>query len=275
MAVIRPLTNTYHNTGSSMAMEFSDLSTKTLYNVAEEDECDLVRYNPPLSPHMMAHGQIMPSISGPMKEVDEVVEYYPPVEHMPLPQSRVIPQQRVITDHLLLQYNSDFIIPELNDMDMIIPPSPVGGGEGFGGRSGSSHGRPVYHQAHLIQQHAVLPLQLDLGSFDDEEHTSHLEMEEEEEIEEDVEVENEQFGLLHGYIYDNALIHEEEEDDDLVQLKLAMENSMALMPPSPFRDTASMGSPFHNASPVSESILCAPPNYASVILKDYTQSSTL
>eukprot|EP00063_Salmo_salar_P077744 XP_014052579.1 PREDICTED: metabotropic glutamate receptor 1-like isoform X2 [Salmo salar] len=283
MAVIRPLTNTYHNTGSSMAMEFSDLSTKTLYNVAEEDESDLVRYNPPLSPHMMAHGQIMPTAGGPMKEVDEEgVEYYPPVEHMPLhlPQSRVIPQQRVIMDHLQLQevvgkYNSDFIIPELNDMDMIIPPSPVGGGEGFGGRSGSSHGRPVYHQAHLIQQHAVLPLQLDLGSFDDEEHTSHLEMEEEEEIEEDVEVENEQFGLLHGYMYDNALIHEEEEDDDLVQLKLAMENSMALMPPSPFRDTASMGSPFHNASPVSESILCAPPNYASVILKDYTQSSTL
>uniref|UniRef100_A0A674C2K2 Metabotropic glutamate receptor 1 n=1 Tax=Salmo trutta TaxID=8032 RepID=A0A674C2K2_SALTR len=239
MAVIRPLTNTYHNTGSSMAMEFSDLSTKTLYNVAEEDESDLVRYNPPLSPHMMAHGQIMPTTGGPMKEVDEEgVEYYPPVEHMPLhlPQSRVIPQQRVIMDHLQLQevvgkYNSDFIIPELNDMDMIIPTSP---------------------------------------------HTSHLEMEEEEEeIEEDVEVENEQFGLLHGYMYDNALIHEEEEDDDLIQLKLAMENSMALMPPSPFRDTASMGSPFHNASPVSESILCTPPNYASVILKDYTQSSTL
>uniref|UniRef100_A0A674C1K5 Metabotropic glutamate receptor 1 n=1 Tax=Salmo trutta TaxID=8032 RepID=A0A674C1K5_SALTR len=234
MAVIRPLTNTYHNTGSSMAMEFSDLSTKTLYNVAEEDESDLVRYNPPLSPHMMAHGQIMPTTGGPMKEVDEEgVEYYPPVEHMPLhlPQSRVIPQQRVIMDHLQLQevvgkYNSDFIIPD-------------------------SHGRPVYHQAHLIQQHAVLPLQLDL------------------------EVENEQFGLLHGYMYDNALIHEEEEDDDLIQLKLAMENSMALMPPSPFRDTASMGSPFHNASPVSESILCTPPNYASVILKDYTQSSTL
>uniref|UniRef100_A0A8C8LWI2 Metabotropic glutamate receptor 1 n=1 Tax=Oncorhynchus tshawytscha TaxID=74940 RepID=A0A8C8LWI2_ONCTS len=230
MAVIRPLTNTYHNTGSSMAMEFSDLSTKTLYNVAEEDESDLVRYNPPLSPHMMAHGQIMPTTGGPMKEVDEeVVEYYPPVEHMPphLPQSRVIPQQRVIMDHLQLQevvgkYNSDFIIPE-----------------------------PVYHQAHLIQQHAVLPLQLDLV------------------------VENERFGLLHGYMYDNALIHEEEEDDDLVQLKLATENSLALMPPSPFRDTASMGSPFHNASPVSESILCTPPNYASVILKDYTQSSTL
>uniref|UniRef100_A0A4W5PDZ8 Glutamate metabotropic receptor 1 n=1 Tax=Hucho hucho TaxID=62062 RepID=A0A4W5PDZ8_9TELE len=248
MAVIRPLTNTYHNTGSSMAMEFSDLSTKTLYNVAEEDESDLVRYNPPLSPHMMAHGQIMPTTGGLMKEVDkEVVEYYPPVEHMPLhlPQSRVIPQQRVIVDHLQLQevvgkYNSDFIIPELNDVDMIIPPSPVGGGEGFGGRSVSSHGRPVYHQAHLIQQHAVLPLQLHPGPFDDEEHTSHLEMEEEEDVE----------------------------------IKLAMENSMALMPPSPFRDTASMGSPFHNASPVSESILCTPPNYASVILKDYTQSSS-
>ncbi|CAB1335547.1 unnamed protein product [Coregonus sp. 'balchen'] len=195
MAVIRPLTSTYHNTGSNMAMEFSDLSTKTLYNVAEEDECDPVRYNPPLSPHLMAHGQIIPSIGGPMKEVDEVVEYYPPVEHMPLPQSRVIPQQRVITDHLLLQHNRDFIISELNDMDMISLPSPGpmagGGGGGFGGRSGS-----------------------------------------------------------------------------------AVEDSMALMPPSPFRDTVSTGSPFHNASPVAESILCTPPNYASVILKDYKQSSS-
>uniref|UniRef100_A0A4W5RP08 Metabotropic glutamate receptor 1 n=1 Tax=Hucho hucho TaxID=62062 RepID=A0A4W5RP08_9TELE len=245
MAVIRPLTNTYHNTGSSMAMEFSDLSTKTLYNVAEEDECDLVRYNPPLSPHMMAHGQIMPSIGGPMKKVDEGVEYYPPVEHMPLPQSRVIPQQRVITDHLLLQYNSDFIIPELNDMDMISLPGPG-------------------------PMEPTSPLEME-----EEEEIEEEEIEEEQEIEEEeeVEVENEQFGLLHGYMYDNALIHEEEEDD-VVQIKSAMEDSMALMPPSPFRDTASMGSPFHNASPVSESILCTPPNYASVILKDYKESSS-
>lgn len=239
MAVIKPLTNTYQNT----ALEFTDLSTKTLYNVTEEDESDPIRYNPPATPPMMAHGQ-MPAL-GPLKDVGEEVELYNP-EH--LQENSIIPQQ-VIMDHLeggeVVRFNSD--IPELNDM--ISMPEAVSGG------------MPVYHQAHLIQQHQVLPMQLD--PFDEEPHSP---LEEEE-------MENEQFGLLHGYMYDNAQIHDEEE---LVQVKLAMEESLALMPPSPFRDcTGPAVSPFPN-SPVSESILCTPPNvtYAAVILRDYKQSSS-
>lgn len=241
MAVIKPLTNTYQN----RALEFSDLSTKTLYNVAEEeDESDPVRYNPPVTPPMMAHGQI--PACGLAKDVHEEVELYTP-EH--LQPNRNIPQH-VIMDHLqekmvVRKFNSD--IPELNDM--ISMPEAVSGG------------MPVYHQAHLIQQDPVLPVHLD--PFD-EEPTSPLQEEE---------MENEQFGLLHGYMYNNAQIHDEE---DLVEVKLAMEDSLALMPPSPFRDCA--GPPvrrFPN-SPVSESILCTPPNvtYASVILRDFKQSSS-
>lgn len=242
MAVIKPLTNTYQNT----ALEFSDLSTKTLYNVAEEDESDPVRYNHPATPPMMAHGQ-MPAC-GLIKDVgeEEEVELYTPE----LMQKNSIIPQHIIMDHLqeevvVNKFNSD--IPELNDM--ISMPEAVSGG------------MPVYHQAHLIQQDPVLPMHLD--PFDEEPASP---------LEED-EMENEQFGLLHGYMYNNAQIHDEE---DLVEVKLAMEDSLALMPPSPFRDCACPPvSPFPN-SPVSESILCTPPNvtYASVILKDYKQSSS-
>lgn len=238
MAVIKPLTNTYQNRG----LEFSDLSTKTLYNVAEEDESDPIRYNPPVTPPMMPHGQIPCGLT---KDVEEVELYTP--HHV---QPNCILPQNIIMDHLqekamVCKFNSD--IPELNDM--ISMPEAVSGG------------MPVYHQAHLIQQDPVLPLQLDPFN---EEPTSPLEEEE---------MENEQFGLLHGYMYNNAQIHEEE---DLVAVKLAMEDSLALMPPSPFRDCAAPPvSPFPN-SPVSESILCSPTNvtYASVILRDFKQSSS-
>uniref|UniRef100_A0A0F8AFS7 Metabotropic glutamate receptor 5 n=1 Tax=Larimichthys crocea TaxID=215358 RepID=A0A0F8AFS7_LARCR len=242
MAVIKPLTNTYQN----RALEFSDLSTKTLYNVAEEDESDPVRYNPPVTPPMMAHGQI--PACGLIKDVDEEVDAYTP-EH--LQPNSIIPQH-IIMDHVkgdmvvTRKFSSD--VPELKDM--ISMPEAVSGG------------MPVYHQAHLIQQDPVLPAHLD--PFD-EEPTSPLD---EEEMEE-----NEQFGLLHGYMYNNAQIHDEE---DLVEVKLAMEDSLALMPPSPFRDCSGTPvSPFPN-SPVSESILCSPPNvtYASVILRDFKQSSS-
>ncbi|XP_030629139.1 metabotropic glutamate receptor 1b [Chanos chanos] len=237
MAVIKPLTNTYHDTG----MDFSDLSTKTLYNVAEEDEGDQVRYNTPCSPQLMAHRQS--PVSEPMKEVGPDLEYYPPEQH--LPQNSVL-SKHVIVDPLqevVGNYNSN--MPELNDIISL--------------QSTENMVRPMY-QPHMIQPQQVLPLELDPYQ---EEPTSPLEEEE---------VESEQFGLLHGYMYDNAQIHDEEE---LVQIKMAMEDSMALMPPSPFRDSVGSGSPIPN-SPVSESILCTPPSvtYASVILRDYKQSSS-
>lgn len=236
---MEPLTNAYQN----RAVEFSDLSTKTLYNVAEEDESEPVRYNPPATPPMMAHGQI--PACGLMK--DEEVELYAPENLHP----NSIAAQQVVVGHLQgeMVVNRIFSnnIPELTDM--ISMPEAV------------SSGMPVYHQAHLIQQEPVLPQNLD--QFDEEPAFP---------PEEEVEA-SEQFGLLHGYVYSNAQVRDE---DDLAEAKLAMEGSLALMPPSPFRDSAgSPASPFPN-SPVSESILCSPPNvtYASVILSDFKQSSS-
>lgn len=236
MAVIRPLTNTYHDTG----MEFSDLSTKTLYNVTEEDESDLIRYNPPVSPHLTnskKSSQIQSSVFEPVKERD-TKELHTPKQH----HSSVFPQQ-VIADHfqeVVAKLNSS-----MSDLDDIItfsqPDSAV-----------------------------MLPYQ----PLNEKPKLSHyandpdpLEMEE-------LEVDSEQFELLHGYMYGNAQIHD---DDELEQMKLAMEDTLALMPPSPFRDSAGSVGPIPN-SPLSESILCTPPSvmYASVIFEDYKQSfSTL
>lgn len=205
MAVIKPLTNTYQNT----ALEFSDLSTKTLYNVAEEDEGDPVRYSPP----MVALGQ-MPAC-GLIKEVgEEEVELYSP-EHL----QKNIPQRA-----------EEVVVAAL------------------------SGGVPVYHQAHLLQRD---PFAEEPASPSEEE------------------LESERFGLLQGYMFNNAQIHNNEEEE-LAEARSAMEDSLALMPPSPFRDHCGPPTrPFPN-SPVSESILCSPPHvtYATVILKDFKQSSS-
>ncbi|MGH0148481.1 UNVERIFIED_CONTAM: hypothetical protein FKN15_013516 [Acipenser sinensis] len=226
-AVIKPLTKSYQN----KSLNFSDMSTKTLYNVAEEDESDPVRYTRPNSPSMMVHRQI-PSMGSP-KEGEQPQLYTP--EHM---QNSFLPQQ-VIMDQLVSKYTTS--IPDLNSM--ITLPGP---GNGV---------RPIY-QPHLMQQ--VFPLQMTTFS---EQPVSPVE-----------EVESEQFNLIHGYMYDNTEIHEEEE---LVQSKLTLDDSPALTPPSPFRDSMGSGSSIPS-SPMSESVLCTPPNvtYAAVILRDYKQSSS-
>uniref|UniRef100_A0A8C1T036 Metabotropic glutamate receptor 1 n=1 Tax=Cyprinus carpio TaxID=7962 RepID=A0A8C1T036_CYPCA len=232
-AVIKPLTNTYNSPG----MEFSDLSTKTLYNVAEEDEGDPIRYNPSGSPPLMALRQS--PVNKPMKEAGANMTFYTPEQYVPRKNS-VLPQHG-IADQEALEFNSS-----MPDLDEIISlPEP-----------GDEVISPLKPQ--ILHPHPILPMQL--GAYPDESFSP---------LEED---ENEQFGLLHGYMYDNAQIHDEE---DLVQIKMAVEDSMALMPPSPFRDSLGSGSPVPN-SPVSESILCTPPSvtYASVILRDYKQSSS-
>lgn len=237
-AVIKPLTNTYHDTG----LEFSDLSTKTLYNVAEEDEGEPVRYNPPASPHLIAH-RYSPD-SEPLKKMCTKQEFYTPEQH--LPQQTVLPQQ-VIADHL--QDDTNKLNSSMTDLDDIISLTEPESGI-----------MPPYRHL-ILQTQQVSPMQLSPYS-----KKADILLEEEEEVE------NEQFGLLHGYMYNNAQIHD---DEELVQIKLAMEDSLALMPPSPFRDLAGSGNPIPN-SPVSENILCTPPNvtYASVILRDYKQSSS-
>ncbi|MCI4382585.1 hypothetical protein PGIGA_G00016430 [Pangasianodon gigas] len=236
-AVIKPLTNTYHDTG----LEFTDLSTKTLYNVAEEDEGEPVRYNPPISPPLTAH-RYSPG-SEPVKETSTNQEFYTPEQH--LPQKSVLPQQ-VIADHF--QDVPAKLNSSMSDLDDIISlPEPESGV------------MPPYRPL-ILQTQQVSPMQL--SPYSKKPDT----------LLEEEELENEQFGLLHGYMYNNAQIHD---DEELVQIKLAVEDSLALMPPSPFRDLVGSGNPIPN-SPVSESILCTPPNvtYASVILRDYKQSSS-
>lgn len=237
-AVIKPLTNTYHDTG----LEFSDLSTKTLYNVAEEDEGEPVRYNPPVSPALVAH-RYSPGRE-PVNEMNTKQEFYTPEQH--LPQKCVLPQL-VTADHfqdMTAKLNSS--MPDLDDIISLAEPE--------------SRVAPPYPPL-ILQTQQVSPMQQ--RSYSEKSDTL---------LEEEEDVENEQFGLLHGYMYNNAQIHD---DEELVQIKQAMEDSLALMPPSPFRDLAGSGNPIPN-SPVSESILCSPPNvtYASVILKDYKQSSS-
>ncbi|EDL03523.1 glutamate receptor, metabotropic 1 [Mus musculus] len=90
---------------------------------------------------------------------------------------------------------------------------------------------------------------------------------------------SERFKLLQEFVYEREGNTEEddlEEEEDLpAASKLTPEDSPALTPPSPFRDSVASGSSVPS-SPVSESVLCTPPNvtYASVILRDYKQSSS-
>ncbi|CAL8293062.1 unnamed protein product [Arctogadus glacialis] len=251
-AVIRPLTNAYHSAG----LELSELSTKTLYNVAEEDESlETLRYHPPDAPPptMTPSGQAAPGA--------QAVPLYARERLTPQPQPGLLPQ------HLLPQHPLRARVQE---------EEPAEGG-----------GVPVYLQAPHGQGFPAP------GGLYGGEGASAIVQEEEEE-----EVDNEQLGLLRGYVYNNAQVHEQEEegdaggeeykyeeeeeeedeDDEVAQLKLAIEagSSMALMPPSPFRDcVAPPKSPFPD-SPVSESVLCTPTNvpYATVILRDYKQTSS-
>ncbi|XP_048830637.1 metabotropic glutamate receptor 1b isoform X1 [Brienomyrus brachyistius] len=227
-AVIKPLTKASHNTG----LNFSDLSTKTLYNVAEEDEGDPIRYNPPSSPPMM----IERPPSGPTKEPEGLQMYM--TQHLQnlLPQQVDIEQLQEMVD----KFNAN--IPDLSDLINLEGPD-----DGV---------RPVF-PPHVVQQQVLSqPIAVfgDLAASPEEE------------------VESEHFNLILGYMGDDVTVHEEEE---MAQAKIAIEESPALTPPTPFKDLMESGTPFNN-SPVSESILCTPPSvtYASIILRDYKQSSS-
>ncbi|TMS12582.1 Metabotropic glutamate receptor 1 [Larimichthys crocea] len=90
--------------------------------------------------------------------------------------------------------------------------------------------------------------------------------------------EDEQLDLLHSYIYDAKEEGEGEEDgegEDLTQNKPTLEDSLALSPPSPFRDSVCSGESISD-SPVMESMLSSPLSsvYTSNILRDYAHSSS-
>ncbi len=89
--------------------------------------------------------------------------------------------------------------------------------------------------------------------------------------------EDEELDLLHSYIYDAKDEGEGEdgEGEDLTQNKPTLEDSLALSPPSPFRDSVCSGESV-SSSPVMESMLGSPPSsvYTSDILRDFAHSSS-
>lgn len=89
--------------------------------------------------------------------------------------------------------------------------------------------------------------------------------------------EDEELDLLHSYIYDAKDEGEGEdgEDEDLTQSKPTLEDSLALSPPSPFRDSVCSGESL-SGSPIIESMLGSPPSsvYTSNILRDFAHSSS-
>uniref|UniRef100_A0A4W3HT09 Metabotropic glutamate receptor 1 n=1 Tax=Callorhinchus milii TaxID=7868 RepID=A0A4W3HT09_CALMI len=231
-AVIKPLTKPYQS--QIKTLNFSDVSSKTLYNVVEEDENDPLRLDIPNSPEIML--QRRAASASQLKEMEDS-HLFASDDQM----QKDVSSQRSIIDQfhgVVNQFSAN--IPDVNSV--ITVPVP---GNGV---------KPLY-QSHLLHQQ-VLPLQM--TTFGHEPVSP-------------VEEESERFNLIHEFIYDTT----EHQVEEPVMSKLTLEDSPALTPPSPFRDSVASGSSVPS-SPVSESVLCTPPNvtYASVILSDYKQSSS-
>lgn len=87
--------------------------------------------------------------------------------------------------------------------------------------------------------------------------------------------EDEELDLLHHYIYDAKEEGKDKEGKDLTQNKATLEDSLALSPPSPFRDSVCSGESV-SSSPIDESMLGSPPSsvYTSSIFPDFAHSSS-
>lgn len=89
--------------------------------------------------------------------------------------------------------------------------------------------------------------------------------------------EDEELDLLHSYIYDAKEEREGEdgEGEDLSHDKSTLEDTLALSPPSPFRDSVCSGEST-NGSPITESMLGSPSSsvYTSNMLRDFAHSSS-
>uniref|UniRef100_A0A7M4DWE5 Glutamate metabotropic receptor 1 n=1 Tax=Crocodylus porosus TaxID=8502 RepID=A0A7M4DWE5_CROPO len=242
-AVIKPLTKSYH--GQSKSMTFSDISSKTLYNVVEEEENEPVHFNQPSSPSMVVHRRVM--TTPPLQATAEETHLFLP-EQTP---KNLPPQQKSIMEQLQGVVNK--FATGIPDFNSVIPVPNAGNGV-----------KPLYPPPLLLQQQQqALPLQM--AAFSEEPVSPPAE-----------EAESEKLKLIQGYVYerpDNP--EDEEEEEEQATSKLTLEDSPALTPPSPFRDSVASGSSVPS-SPVSESVLCTPPDmtYASVILRDYKQSSS-
>ncbi|XP_064190788.1 metabotropic glutamate receptor 1b isoform X1 [Anguilla rostrata] len=231
----------FDDTQPDTSLQYSDLSPKTLYSVAEDDKGEGPGYSRPISPPLLVP-HLRPG-SASAKEGGERLLMFSP----DLFQNSMF-SQHIVMDHLQGAVDTfGSAIPHLQD---VIPLQGLGGG-----------GNPT-HQPRLL-----LPLGLPLQA-------AHIN---EEPITPSEELEGGGFGLDHGYVFDSAQIHQEEEEEEERPrgTRLTLEDSPALMPPTPFRDSLGSGT-FAPSSPVSESVLCTPPSltYAAVILRDYKQSSS-
>ncbi|NWS44102.1 GRM1 protein, partial [Probosciger aterrimus] len=236
-AVIKPLTKSYH--GQSKSLTFTDISSKTLYNVVEEEDREPVRLNQPSSPSMVVHRRV--ATTPPLQDTAEETHLFLP-EQSP----KTLPlQPRSLMDQLQGVVNK--IATGIPDFNAVLP--TTGSGNGV---------RPPY-QPPPQQQPSLSPFPV--AAFSEEPLSPPNE-----------EAESKKLKLIQGYVYEK---NPEEEDKELATSKLTLEDSPALTPPSPFRDSVVSGSSMPS-SPVSESVLCTPPDvtYASVILRDYKQSSS-
>ncbi|NXN76562.1 GRM1 protein, partial [Himantopus himantopus] len=237
-AVIKPLTKSYH--GQSKSLTFTDISSKTLYNVVEEEDREPVRLNQPSSPSMVVHRRV--ATTPPLQATAEETHLFLP-EQTP----KTLPlQPRSLMDQLQGVVNK--FATGIPDFNAVLPTPGLGNGV-----------RPPY-QPSPPQQPPLPPLQM--AAFSEEPLSPPAE-----------EAESEKLKLIQGYVYEKN--PEEEEEEEPATSKLTLEDSPALTPPSPFRDSVASGSSVPS-SPVSESVLCTPPDvtYASVILRDYKQSSS-
>ncbi|KAM7340825.1 hypothetical protein ACRRTK_001440 [Alexandromys fortis] len=270
-AVIKPLTKSYQGSGKSLT--FSDASTKTLYNVEEEDNTPSTRYSPPSSPSMVVHRRGPPVATTPPLPPHLTAEEtplfladpgipkslpppLPQQQQQPLPPQQPPQQPKSLMDQLQgVVTNFGSGIPDFH---------AVLAGAGTPGNGLRSLYPPPPPPQHL----QMLPLQL--STFREEPISPPGE---------DDDDDSERFKLLQEFVYEREGNTEEdeleEEEDVPAASKLTPEDSPALTPPSPFRDSVASGSSVPS-SPVSESVLCTPPNvsYASVILRDYKQSSS-
>ncbi|NXP32641.1 GRM1 protein, partial [Leiothrix lutea] len=234
-AVIKPLTKDYHG----QSLTFTDISTKTLYNVVEEEHREPVHLNQSSSPSMVVHRRV--ATTPPLQATTEETQLFLP-EQSP----KTLPlQPQTLMDQLQGVVNKFATgIPDFN----AVLPTP---GSGNGMRPPCPPPPP--------QQPSLQPFQA--AAFSEEPLSPPAE-----------EAESEKVKLIQGYVYEKST---EEEDEEPATSKLTLEDSPALTPPSPFRDSVASGSSVPS-SPVSESVLCTPPDvtYASVILRDYKQSSS-
>ncbi|NXW60069.1 GRM1 protein, partial [Eurystomus gularis] len=237
-AVIKPLTKSYH--GQSKSLTFTDNGSKTLYNVVEEEDREPICLNQPSSPSMVVHRRV--ATTPPLQDTAEETQLFLP-EQSP----KTLPlQSQSLMDQLQGVVNK--FATGIPDFNAVLP------------SSGSGNGVRPPCQPPLPQQQPLLPLQV--AAFSEEALSPPAE-----------DAESEKLKLIQGYVYEKN--PEEEENEEPATSKLTLEDSPALTPPSPFRDSVASGSSVPS-SPVSESVLCTPPDvtYASVILRDYKQSSS-